>query len=95
MHRCAERLVLGPSRISTAGASDLAEANSVAQEMIFRCGFSKRLGPVALWEERQSYLGQGGHGIANIGTGLARLALADVEEVCAFCCRFWRLLGVS
>lgn len=79
--RCAERLVLGPSRISVAGSGDIREANSIAQEMVFRCGFSKRLGPVSLWEESESYLGQGSHSIANIGPSLSRIALADVEEV--------------
>ncbi|KAK9813430.1 hypothetical protein WJX73_008508 [Symbiochloris irregularis] len=79
--RCAERLVLGPSRVSTAGASDLAEANSIAQEMIFRCGFSRRLGPVAMWEESPSFLGQGGHSIAQLGGSLGSVALQDIEEL--------------
>ena len=73
--------MLGPSRVSTAGASDLAEANSIAQEMIFRCGFSRRLGPVAMWEESPSSLGQGGHSIAQVGSALGSIALADIEEV--------------
>lgn len=64
-----------------AGSGDIREANSIAQEMVFRCGFSKRLGPVSLWEESESYLGQGSHSIANIGPSLSRIALADVEEV--------------
>ena len=37
--RCAERLVLGEANTSTAGSADLAAANRIAREMVFRCGF--------------------------------------------------------
>ena len=37
--RCAERLLLGEANTSTAGANDLAAANLIAREMVFRCGF--------------------------------------------------------
>lgn len=37
--RCAERLALGEGNVSTAGAGDLAAANLIAREMVFRCGF--------------------------------------------------------
>ena len=40
-----------------------------------------RLGPVALWEESPSFLGQGGHTIAQVGSSLGSIALQDIEEV--------------
>ena len=57
--RCGERLVLGEASVSTAGAGDLDVANGIAREMVFRCGFSKRLGPVALMDNEEVFLGGG------------------------------------
>lgn len=72
--RCAERLLLGDSNISTAGAADLNQANAVAKEMIYRCGFSKQLGPVALMDSEDNYIGEQHRtaAVANISTDLAR-----------------------
>lgn len=75
--RCAERLLLGDANISTAGTADLNEANAVAKEMIYRCGFSKQLGPVALMDSEDSFVAEAHQtsAIANISTDLARSAL--------------------
>ena len=82
MHRCAEQLVLGEANISTASAGDLEQANNIAREMVYRCGFSKRLGPVALMDNEEVFIGRGRtRAVANIGTELAAIALADIEEV--------------
>lgn len=48
--RCAERLLLGEGRISSVGAEHLDTANIIAKMMIYKCGFSKYLGPVPLME---------------------------------------------
>ncbi|KAK9821723.1 hypothetical protein WJX81_004862 [Elliptochloris bilobata] len=80
--RCAERMVLGESRVSTAGARDLDAANNVAREMVYRCGFSRRLGPVALMGSDQRFLHDARtRGVSNISTELARIALADVRDL--------------
>ncbi|KAI7835886.1 hypothetical protein COHA_010231 [Chlorella ohadii] len=79
--RCAERLVLGEGNVSTAGSSDLATANRIAREMIFRCGFSKRLGPVSLMTNEETYLKSAGRAVANISTELAVIAYEEVEEL--------------
>ena len=72
--RCAERLLLGDANISTAGTADLNLANSVAKEMIYRCGFSKQLGPVALMDSQDSYVAESNRlsPIANVSTDIAR-----------------------
>ncbi|PSC74371.1 ATP-dependent zinc metalloprotease chloroplastic [Micractinium conductrix] len=79
--RCAERLVLGEANVSTAGAADLEGANHIAREMVFRCGFSKRLGPVSLMDNEETYLGNQGRTIADLSTELAMIAYEEVEEL--------------
>lgn len=80
--RCAERLVLGEANITTAGGGDLDNVNNIAREMVYRCGFSKRLGPVALMDTEEVFIGKGRtRAVANIGTELAAIALTDIEEV--------------
>lgn len=80
--RCAEKLILGEGNVTTAGASDLEHVNNIAREMIYRCGFSKRLGPVALMDTEEVYINkEQSRSIANIGTELAAIALTEVEEV--------------
>lgn len=82
--RCAEKLVLGEGAVSTASAADLQQANNIAREMVYRCGFSKRLGPVALMDTEDVFIGRSRtRTIANIGTELAAIAMADIEEVSA------------
>jgi len=82
LRRTAERLLLGESKISTAGAKDVRVANLIAREMIYKCGFSKRLGPVALMGYNQGYLrGDGGEWVANLGSEVAAMAYADIVEV--------------
>jgi len=72
--RCAERLLLGDANITTAGAADLNLANATAKEMIYRCGFSKHLGPVPLMDSEDDYLADVHKisSIANLSTDLAR-----------------------
>jgi cell division protease FtsH len=83
--RCAEKLVLGEGAVSTASAGDLEQANNIAREMVYRCGFSKRLGPVALMDTEEVFIGRKRtRVVANIGTELATIAMADIEEVSAY-----------
>ncbi len=49
---------------------------------VYRCGFSRRLGPVALMDTEQVFLGrERTRAVANIGSELAAIALADIQEV--------------
>ena len=58
------------------------QANNIAREMVYRCGFSRRLGPVALMDTEEVFIGRGRtRTVANIGTELATIAMADIEEV--------------
>jgi len=80
--RCAERMLLGEGRVSTAGANDLRAANNIAREMVYRCGFSRRLGPVSLMSNERRFLNDSSpRSVVNIGTELARIAMADVRDV--------------
>jgi cell division protease FtsH len=80
--RCAERLVLGEGAVSTAGAADLELANGVAREMVYRCGFGRRTGPVALMDNEEVYLNRTRtRRVADISTEMAKIAYADVEEL--------------
>lgn len=74
--------MLGEANISTASAGDIDQANNIAREMVYRCGFSKRLGPVALMDTEEVFIGRSRtRAVANIGTELATVAMADIEEV--------------
>ncbi len=74
--------MLGEANITTAGGGDLDNVNNIAREMVYRCGFSKRLGPVALMDTEEVFIGKGRtRAVANIGTELAAIALTDIEEV--------------
>ncbi|KAL3153794.1 hypothetical protein ABBQ32_013378 [Trebouxia sp. C0010 RCD-2024] len=80
--RCAEKLVMGEGNVTTAGASDLEHVNNIAREMVYRCGFSKRLGPVSLMDNEDVYINkEQSRSIANISTELAAIALTEVEEL--------------
>ena len=37
--------------MSTSGSDDVLDANYLAREMVYRFGFNKRLGPVALMDD--------------------------------------------
>ena len=54
--RCGERMVMGEENVTTAGGGDLVMANNIAREMVYRCGFSPRIGPVALMDNEEVYL---------------------------------------
>lgn len=80
--RCAEKLVMGEGNVTTAGAQDLALVNSIAREMVYRCGFSRKLGPVSLMDNEDVFINkQQTRAIANISTELAAIALTEVEEL--------------
>lgn len=80
--RCAERLVLGDANITTAGAADLEVANNVAREMVYRCGFGRRTGPVALMDNEEVYLNKSRtRRVADISVEMAKIAHADIEEL--------------
>lgn len=73
---------MGEGNVTTAGASDLEHVNNIAREMVYRCGFSKRLGPVSLMDNEDVYINkEQSRSIANISTELAAIALTEVEEV--------------
>ena len=80
--RCAERLVLGDANVSTAGSGDLELANNVAREMVYRCGFGRRTGPVALMDNEEVYLNrQRTRRVADISTEMAKIAFSDVNDL--------------
>jgi len=80
--RVAERLLLGDDRVSPAGAGDLEAANEIAREMIFRCGFSRRLGPVALMDDDERFINQASsRQIANISVEMAKIAREEVSDL--------------
>lgn len=80
--RCAEHLILGEAHVSTAGAADLELANSVAREMVYRCGFGRRTGPVALMDNEEVYLNKDRtRRVADISTEMAKIAYTDIKEL--------------
>ena len=74
--------MVGEANLSTTGGSDLAMANNIAREMVYRCGFSARLGPIALMDTEEVYLNrERTRSVANISTPLARVATEEVQAV--------------
>jgi cell division protease FtsH len=80
--RCAEKLVFGEDRVSSAGARDVEAANVIAREMIYRCGFNKRLGPVALMDTEENFLNRG-HSmpVADVSREMAQIAYEEAREL--------------
>ncbi|KDD77104.1 AAA+ ATPase [Helicosporidium sp. ATCC 50920] len=79
--RCAQRLALGDAHVNSTGAAELYYANYVAREMVFRCGFGRRLGPVALQAQNADMLNSRAMPIADLSTELAMVAQRDVQEI--------------
>lgn len=74
-------MLLGEAHISTSGASDLEYANIVAREMVYKCGFSRRLGPVTLMDSTSGFLrGQSVNHMSDVGTEITAIAMADISE---------------
>lgn len=56
--RAAEELVFGSQNVTTGAASDLSQVSRIAKMMVEQCGFSKRIGQLALTPGNQnSFLG--------------------------------------
>lgn len=84
--RCAERLILGEDNISTAGGTDIESANNIAREMVYRCGFGKRIGPLSFMDSApQKFLKNGGIDSTQptipISKSMGLLALQDMEDM--------------
>ena len=77
---------MGPGSVSSQGDADVREANHIAREMIFTCGFSRGLGPVALMEPARLSTpysdDESAASTAQVGSAVARIALGEVDEVC-------------
>lgn len=82
--RVAEQAVMGAANMTTAGANDLRSANALAREMIFRCGWSKRLGPINITDESIDYLAASTtRKMANMSPAMASAALTEIEAILA------------
>lgn len=57
-------------------------ANNIAREMIFRCGFSRRLGPVALMDEEEKFINvEESRKIAHISVEMAKIAREEIHDL--------------
>ena len=75
---------MGAANITSAGGNDLRSANELAREMIFKCGWSKRLGPMSIMDDEVDYLSRGTPQLmANIGPQTAATAIVEIEELLA------------
>lgn len=83
--RCGERLVLGPGSVSSQGDMDAREVAHIAREMIFTCGFSPALGPVALMKPQDLGAPRSDEETAasepRLGSSVSRIALSEVDQV--------------
>ena len=76
---------MGPGSVSSQGDADVREATHIAREMIFTCGFSRGLGPVALMEPARLATpysdDETAASTSQVGSAVARIALGEVDEV--------------
>jgi len=80
--RVGERLMIGPRNITPAGAGDLEVANIIARDMVFRAGFSRRLGPVMLMDNEERYINlDKTRSMAPIGTEMAKIAREEIFDL--------------
>lgn len=78
--RVAESAVMGAGNITTAGAGDLQQANDIARDMVFKCGWSLRLGPVNLADDDEVGL-DGSPGETRLGDMSPMMASVGLEEM--------------
>lgn len=78
--RVAESAVMGAGNITTAGAGDLQQASDLARDMVFKCGWSMRLGPINLADDDEVGL-SGGPGETRLGDMSPMMASAGLEEM--------------
>ncbi|KAG1666581.1 hypothetical protein FOA52_000548 [Chlamydomonas sp. UWO 241] len=94
--RCAEKLVLGESEVTSLGSTDVYHANMIAREMILSFGLGRKTGPAALMHVTSTAVDDGSflktpdsanpseeyfHHAAEMSTEQARVALAEVLEL--------------
>ena len=76
---------MGQGSVSSQGDGDVREATHIAREMIFTCGFSRGLGPVALMEPARLATpysdDETAASTSQVGSAVARIALGEVDEV--------------
>ena len=84
---------MGPGSVSSQGDADVREATHIAREMIFTCGFSRGLGPVALMEPARLATpysdDETAASTSQVGSAVARIALGEVDEVSPLVLHMW------
>jgi cell division protease FtsH len=76
--RVAETALFGAANITVAGSADVMHANLIAREMVFKCGWSERLGPINIVD---SNLGMASYGEAPVGDMSAAMATEGLKEI--------------
>jgi cell division protease FtsH len=73
---------MGAANITTAGASDLDQAVSLARDMIFKCGWSPTLGPINIADENEDFLsGQHDTRLGDMTPQMAGAAMLEIQQM--------------
>jgi cell division protease FtsH len=82
--RVAEECIFGEDEVTTGASSDIEKITYLARQMVTKLGMSE-LGPIALEEERDSYLGGGGSGSSELSLEMMAKIDAQVRSLVKQC----------
>jgi cell division protease FtsH len=82
--RVAEECIFGEDEVTTGASSDIEKITYLARQMVTKLGMSE-LGPIALEEERDSYLGGGGSGNSELSLEMMAKIDAQVRSLVKQC----------
>ena len=79
--RAAEELIFGEDKVTTGASHDIKVATSIARNMIKKCGFSDKIGPVLVGEDREDSMRYGGNSNKEVSEKLAESVDKEVDKL--------------
>jgi cell division protease FtsH len=83
--RVAESALFGASNITIAGSADIMHANYLAREMVYKCGWSDKLGPVNVVDSNLDLRTYGVAPVGDMGVAMATAGLGEIQKILAAC----------
>ncbi len=79
--RVAEEIIFGKEKITTGASNDIKVATSLARNMITKWGFSEKIGPVMVGEDREDSMRYGGGSNKEVSEKLAESVDKEVDKL--------------
>ena len=79
--RVAEEIIFGKEKITTGASNDIKVATSLARNMITKWGFSEKIGPVMVGEDKEDGMRYGGGSNKEVSEKLAEIVDKEVDKL--------------